>query len=415
MKTIIKFAFFGLTMATMFPFVAQAALSCNGGELGAYKNKYVYKNVEVSASSNTSSWAVVVRFDRDVTIDKAWGDGDYTKINNSTYRFYGGTISPGNGAKFGMKGKNSGKVASVTCTPGEDGQQPTPTITPTPQPTSTPAPTPDPGPGDDKDNRVGDSPNNAGWLWYENLNRIAGGSPDPDEWKDLWNSPFINGDEGGRLRYYVDDKADVFGNGKSIRILYPKNEQRSKKSGAQWRTDIGSRHRELFISYWVKFKSNLDFKLGGKLPGLQGGENSDLKNRTECRVMWRENGLAEFYIHVEGIRDRQFQWDTERGQVYFKKGRWHHIEMRFVLNSFSGSTPREDGIMEAWLDGVKVGRYTDVVLRTTNKVALDHLQFSTFYGGGSKPGWTPDKDEYIFFDDIVIHDQRINNYPGYTP
>ena len=398
------------------------AVVCNDGNLSAYSNKFVYKDVAVSSSTKVASWNVTVTFDRAVAIERIWG-ASATKIDSKTYKVSslpGKSLAANQTTTFGLKGTNSGKVASVSCSgSGASAPAPKPPVvapTPTPKPPVTTPKPPVTAPSQPAGS-VGGSQNNAGYIWYEDMNKLPSGSPDGKTWKALWGSPFINGDENNVLRYAIDDKVDLYKSGKSLRILYPKRQQRSKDSGAQWRSFIGKNYNELYIGYWVMFPSDFEWTLGGKLPGLGGSATFDnIDERTEGRMMWCANGLAEFYIHVSNVDDRQFQWNTEPGgQVYFKKGQWHYIEMRYVMNTVSGGKAQANGIMESWLHGKKAARYDDVVLRTSANVGFNHLQFSTFYGGGSKSGWTPNKDQHVWFDNIIINDSAIKAYPGYTP
>jgi hypothetical protein len=56
----------------------------------------------------------------------------------------------------------------------------------------------------------------------------------------------------------------------------------------------------------VLFPGNFDFRLGGKLPGMHGGNlmcsgSKMLPNGTNCfstRLMWRENGAGEVYFYL---------------------------------------------------------------------------------------------------------------------
>ena len=93
----------------------------------------------------------------------------------------------------------------------------------------------------------------------------------------------------------------------------------------------------------------IDFVLGGKLPGFGGGVSfDDRSHEWSGRLMWREQGKAEFYLHAPAGNDydpgTRFWWNTEGFQATFIPGRWHHIEMHYRLN-----TPGQfDGLMEGW-------------------------------------------------------------------
>ena len=129
--------------------------------------------------------------------------------------------------------------------------------------------------------------------------------------------------------------------------------------------------------------------------------------------MWREQGKAEFYLHAPADNDHdpgtRFWWNTEGFQATFIPGRWHHIEMRYRLN-----TPGQfDGLMEGWFDGVKAASYPAFYFRDapTSEAQIAWVFFSTFFGGSSSDIWQARKDEHATFDEFTVSNHRIG-YPG---
>ncbi len=207
-------------------------------------------------------------------------------------------------------------------------------------------------------------------------------------------------------RVTIDNQNSTNIEGKSIKIMYPKGEVDSKPSGAQWQTDLGGEFTELYLAYKVKFDPNFDFTLGGKLPGLAGSVNyGGSEKEWSGKLMWRENGKAEFYMHVSGTNQKSFDWILNGKHTQFKRGIWHSIEIHYKLN-----TPGvNDGLMEAWLDGELVGQYKNIgIFRIAgeNDVFINNLFFSTFFGGNET--YAPKKDEYSWFDDFIVSKSRIN-------
>ena len=78
-----------------------------------------------------------------------------------------------------------------------------------------------------------------------------------------WNgtTPYNGVNEG---RVSVIDGAEAR-EGRSLRVLYPRGGVSSNPSGAQWKMNL-SRRDELSCAYDVRFASDFDFVLGGKLP-----------------------------------------------------------------------------------------------------------------------------------------------------
>lgn len=249
-------------------------------------------------------------------------------------------------------------------------------------------------------------------LLRRDFDGISDGVKSDDEWIPQWpGTSWANGPDEGRLAI---DSEIACGKGKSIRILYPQGGQQSANSGAQWFADLAGPHSDLYMSYWVRFAEDFDFVLGGKLPGLGGAVSfDDRTHEWSGRLMWREDGKAEFYVHVPADNtydpgDR-FWWNTEGFQARFVPGRWHHIELHLRLN-----TPGEhDGLLEGWLDGTKAASYPGFFFRDTNTsdATITWMFFSTFFGGSSSDIWQARKDEAAWFDEFIVSRQRIG-YPG---
>jgi endoglucanase len=250
-------------------------------------------------------------------------------------------------------------------------------------------------------------------LLYQNVDTFPVGSKTDREWRDLWpGTKWANGPDEGRLE--VDDAIAYDGSGKSVRVLYPEGGKQSGGSGAQWFMDLNGEYEELYFSYWVRFDPDFNFVLGGKLPGLGGAVSfDDRTHEWSGRLMWREQGWAEFYVHVPEAHlndpGTRFWWNTEGFQAIFIPGRWHHIEIHLKLN-----TPGEnDGLAEGWFDGVKAASYPGFNFRDagTSSAQIAWVFFSTFFGGSSDDSWNATKDEHARFDEFTVSHERIG-YPG---
>lgn len=253
-------------------------------------------------------------------------------------------------------------------------------------------------------------------LLDETMDEFPIGPKTDNEWKALWpGTKWANGPDEGRVA--VDDQMAYLGRGRSVRISYPQGGKQSGGSGAQWFIDLNGEYEELYFSYWVRFEKDFDFVLGGKLPGLGGGASfNDRSHEWSGRLMWREEGQVEFYLHVPASNDydpgTRFWWNTEGFQARFIPGRWHHIEMRYRLN-----TPGKfDGLMEGWFDGVKAARYPAFYFRDapSSSAQMAWVFFSTFFGGSSSSLWEAVKDEHANFDELIVSNRRIG-YPGLPP
>jgi len=246
-------------------------------------------------------------------------------------------------------------------------------------------------------------------LLSENIDSFPIGVKTDREWRDLWpGTKWANGPDEGRLE--VDDAIAYNGSGRSVKVLYPEGGKQSNGSGAQWFMDLKGEYDELYFSYWVRFDPDFDFVKGGKLPGLGGAVSfNDRTHEWSGRLMWREQGRAEFYIHVPAANNYdpgdRFWWNTEGFQATFIPGRWHHIEIHLVMN-----TPGEfDGLAEGWFDGVKAATYPGFYFRDapTANASIAWAFFSTFFGGSSDDSWNAIKDEFARFDEFIVSRERI--------
>jgi hypothetical protein len=58
-----------------------------------------------------------------------------------------------------------------------------------------------------------------------------------------------------------------------------------------------------------------------------------------------------------------------------------------------------DGVIEVWLDGRKVYTAGGLRFRTTDRLKIDGVFFSTFFGGGDRT-WATPRDQYADFADV---------------
>ena len=174
------------------------------------------------------------------------------------------------------------------------------------------------------------------------------------------------------------------------------------------------------MSYWIYFPENFEFRAGGKLPGL--AYQTSEKNMS-LRLMWRYDGLVEYYVHynTEPAYDdfkASINWSLlnpheepdgqpQPDQVKFKKGAWNHVELYYKLN-----TPgQNDGIMRGWLDGkmcIDITDQGDYRQVGEEDIKINTIYLSTFFGGTDET-FQPQKDEHAYFDDIIVSTQRVGH------
>ena len=198
--------------------------------------------------------------------------------------------------------------------------------------------------------------------------------------------------------------------------------QKLKPGGTQFFVPFQAEYERATLSYWVLFGDDFNFVKGGKLPGLasngeliSGGETPDGKNGFSLRLMWRSNGAGELYAYIPKAENEHllknpgtelsinkstgiiYGWSIQRGAWTFSSQKWHHIEEEVIVNQVG----KADGVVKIKIDGKEVLSQTDIVMRTTDKLKIGGLFFSTFYGGSSSDFATV-KDEKAYFRDFSL-------------
>jgi hypothetical protein len=164
---------------------------------------------------------------------------------------------------------------------------------------------------------------------------------------------------------------------------------------------------EYFLDYRVFFESDWEWVKGGKLPGLVGGTHTSGcapidANGWSARFMWRREGVGQMYLyHQDRINDCGDEWDFPAPGAFVKEG-WNRITERVVIN-----TPgKNDGIVEAWLNGVRKISLKDLRLRgnvAATVALIDNVSLQTFYGG-SDDTWAPTHDTHSRFSSFFVRD-----------
>ena len=231
-------------------------------------------------------------------------------------------------------------------------------------------------------------------------------------WGTIW--PF------NRIKFKKQPDRD---GSKAIKVKYPKGKIRSRDCGASWHCKNFGKHKDLYLSFWVKFSSKFEFRAGGKLHGLCGGKcntGGDKPNGHDgwsSRIHWGpDNKIKNYVYHKDqsGKYGQEFFWVhnpelivIEPGQeidqydgnkVHIERGVWHHISTRVVVNDIG----QRNGFIQTWLNGELVLNVHGFEFRdqscSDNRLLVDDMYFSTFFGGNSNK-YKPIKNEYAYFDD----------------
>lgn len=201
---------------------------------------------------------------------------------------------------------------------------------------------------------------------------------------------------GDRFKIISDTEAY---DGKSLRVTYNAGEIGASNSGGQFFAFLEPRD-EYYLDYYIKFDETFDFQLGGKLPGLSGGESNSGGDKPSgdgwsARYMWRQGGEAIVYLyHMD--QSATFGDDLYLNRQ-FVPGQWHRLTQRVKVNTDNNN----DGELQVWFDGELVLLRTNIRYRNNNQAPVDHFFFSTFHGGNT-PEWEPDVTSYAYYDNMRI-------------
>jgi hypothetical protein len=259
---------------------------------------------------------------------------------------------------------------------------PNPTVTPKPTPLPSPAPIPTPAPVPNPDSKV---------LWSSNFE---------GDWVKDWDASTFSGKSYASVTKESGGQFDQF-----LRVKYPKGSFSSpSRGGFQFTGDLDIPATDsLKLSYYVRFPKGFDPVKGGKLPGLyggiprSGGKIPDGTDGWSTRYMWDGNGGAFVYAYLPTSRNygSKFSGDKEKWKLDY--GQWNKMEQQITLNSPGQS----NGRIQAWLDGDKVLDASGVKFRTVDRLKIDGIFFSTFFGGGDGSYATP-RDQYVDFANFSV-------------
>jgi hypothetical protein len=158
----------------------------------------------------------------------------------------------------------------------------------------------------------------------------------------------------------------------------------------------GRGYRELYVSFWVKLSSNWQ--------GHSSGVN-------KIGFVWLHNdpvvyfsaqgsgsGLLEAQVRLQnipGVGARNLTPNVSNPS--YTRGQWHHWEVVLVVNSGD----QANGEAHWWIDGVKVGQYTDIVYGSSGqgKAWGDEVSWKPTWGGA---GETVPQTMYMWMDHYYL-------------
>ncbi|WP_370979811.1 carbohydrate-binding protein [Agaribacterium sp. ZY112] len=203
--------------------------------------------------------------------------------------------------------------------------------------------------------------------------------------------------------------------GSCIQVTVLKDSHYGGSAKYKLKENLGFEPEEMYAEYRVKYNDSMKL-YGGKAPGFDGtyGEagwgnrpgygTKGWSARGTLKAEGRSDVRNSFYIYHTDTGNNGKTWGDARwwnddGNMDFN--RWYHVKQYVKLN-----TPgQSNGILRAWVDGVKVFEKTNFNFRTTSDLKI-YAYWINYYNGGS--------DEAKATGTLLIDDLRLYgaNGPG---
>ncbi|KAI0781511.1 hypothetical protein BD413DRAFT_463727 [Trametes elegans] len=182
--------------------------------------------------------------------------------------------------------------------------------------------------------------------------------------------------------------------------------------------------KEVTFGYSVYFEDDFEFNMGGKLPGLYGGDDAETAvscsggrqdDRDKCfstRFMWRTDGKGEAYTYLTNTNNANqalcnvapesdcnpdYGASVGRGSFSFKAGTRTTLAQRVLLNDVG----KANGELEIFVEGKSIFTVKGLTYRTSDAGRFRGAQVQTFFGG-SKVEWASPRDQSAYFSDFSL-------------
>jgi len=191
-------------------------------------------------------------------------------------------------------------------------------------------------------------------------------------------------------------------------------------------------HKELYMSYNIKFAEEWNSTSGGKLPGLRGLPTGGYDNCPDGP----EDGfyLAPMFKHGNSMISYHYDrtppvnrigcngwpnstacpWAIQEyyyNPIYFSNGTWYNVTQRLVVNTFTDGVPNTDGINEIWVDGKIIFRESELILIGDPEKGIDGLFLGTYYGG-KEDYYKPLYESACYIDNVILYTPTTDDVTG---
>ncbi|TVZ55025.1 putative secreted protein (Por secretion system target) [Lutibacter sp. Hel_I_33_5] len=176
--------------------------------------------------------------------------------------------------------------------------------------------------------------------------------------------------------------------------------------------------QEIYAQYKVYYESTMD-SYSGKSPGFDGtrgvagwgNKSSDGTNGWSARGSISPSGATKtrnrYYVYHKDMSRANGKtwgdsWYWSGGNSTMQHNTWYTVEQYIKVNDVSSS----NGVLKAWIDGVKVFEKINIRFTTTSNNNFDkvYAYWFNYYHGGSA---VSPKDAYIRIDDFKLSTNAI--------
>jgi hypothetical protein len=161
--------------------------------------------------------------------------------------------------------------------------------------------------------------------------------------------------------------------------------------------------REVYAAYWIKISKPWQYHTSSvnKLFFIGTNASSSLGNEVVVALKGTSESGAQIQVGVQtpanwGAGTRNGYYEANANQPGFSLGRWHLIEVHAVQNL--GGLP--NGKLTWWVDGVMVGRHTNVLYNANGDAFFDHFILDPNWGGQGSP--TKTQRDWIRLDHLLV-------------
>lgn len=237
----------------------------------------------------------------------------------------------------------------------------------------------------------------------------------------FWRSDWSYVSLGSRAEAIGRDDARKFEPllGSALRVTIARGANLGLDMGYNFLDKLGKEPEEIYFRYYIRFGDDWNPTVdGGKLPGPAGtygragwgGRKANaregwslrgffLRASSAANPLHGRVGVGTYAYHAAGEDFFGDEWDWNLATQVLERNRWYCLEQHLKINSPGA----RDGLLRAWIDGVRAFDKEDVYLRDTPLIRIEKIWMNVYHGGTTKAA----QDLHLYIDNVVIARRRI--------